>query len=215
MSTTTQNPQVMTQKPKRGRPAKQQHHVAMIPSQPIDIKIQRGSELSFSESLFIPMKIGNELDTIFSTEGGLMPGVNMVMAGGAGSGGTGSGGTGAGGIGSQSSITGAATFYAGGGGGASNGSAPAGGTGGGGAGGGRSPNTAGIIGSINTGGGGGGANSNFSTDGANGGSGVVIIAYPDTYTAPVSISGGLVYDQPARSGYRVYRFTSGTGTITW
>ncbi|NBO23551.1 hypothetical protein EBU94_09485 [bacterium] len=86
MSTTTQNPQVMTQKPKRGRPAKQQHHVAMIPSQPIDIKIQRGSELSFSESLFIPMKIGNELDTIFSTEGGLMPGVNMVMAGGAGSG---------------------------------------------------------------------------------------------------------------------------------
>jgi UDP-2,3-diacylglucosamine pyrophosphatase LpxH len=58
MSTTTQNPQVMTQKPKRGRPAKQQHHVAMIPSQPLEIKIQRGSELSFSESLFIPMKIG-------------------------------------------------------------------------------------------------------------------------------------------------------------
>jgi hypothetical protein len=25
----------------------------------------------------------------------------------------------------------------------------------------------------------------------------------------------LVYDQPTRSGYRVYRFTSGTGTITW
>jgi hypothetical protein len=42
-----------------------------------------------------------------------------------------------------------------------------------------------------------------------------IKASSDTYTAPVSISGGLVYDQPARSGYRVYRFTSGTGTITW
>jgi hypothetical protein len=25
----------------------------------------------------------------------------------------------------------------------------------------------------------------------------------------------LVYDQPTRSGYRVYRFTSGTGTISW
>jgi hypothetical protein len=25
----------------------------------------------------------------------------------------------------------------------------------------------------------------------------------------------LVYDQPTRSGYRVYRFTSGTGNIQW
>jgi hypothetical protein len=25
----------------------------------------------------------------------------------------------------------------------------------------------------------------------------------------------LIYDQPTRSGYRVYRFTSGTGTISW
>jgi hypothetical protein len=25
----------------------------------------------------------------------------------------------------------------------------------------------------------------------------------------------LTYDQPSRSGYRVYRFTAGTGTITW
>jgi hypothetical protein len=25
----------------------------------------------------------------------------------------------------------------------------------------------------------------------------------------------LVYDQPTRSSYRVYRFTSGTGTISW
>jgi hypothetical protein len=43
----------------------------------------------------------------------------------------------------------------------------------------------------------------------------VILAYPDTYTAPITITGGLVYDQPTRSGYRVYRFTSGTGTVTW
>jgi hypothetical protein len=25
----------------------------------------------------------------------------------------------------------------------------------------------------------------------------------------------LVYNQPTRSGYRVYRFTSGTGNIQW
>jgi hypothetical protein len=25
----------------------------------------------------------------------------------------------------------------------------------------------------------------------------------------------LTYTQPTRTGYRVYRFTAGTGTITW
>jgi hypothetical protein len=30
-----------------------------------------------------------------------------------------------------------------------------------------------------------------------------------------SISAGLAYDQPIRAGYRVYRFTAGTGPITW
>jgi hypothetical protein len=25
----------------------------------------------------------------------------------------------------------------------------------------------------------------------------------------------LTYTQPTRAGYRVYRFTAGTGTITW
>jgi hypothetical protein len=51
--------------------------------------------------------------------------------------------------------------------------------------------------------------------GAVGGSGVVIIAYPNTFPALTSISGGLTYDQPTRSGYRVYRFTNGTGPIQW
>jgi hypothetical protein len=61
------------------------------------------------------------------------------------------------------------------------------------------------------GGGGGGAEAGI---GGNGGSGVVIIAYPNTSPVP-TISGGLTYDQPTRSGYRVYRFTAGTGTITF
>jgi hypothetical protein len=42
----------------------------------------------------------------------------------------------------------------------------------------------------------------------------VIIAYSSTFAAP-TISGGLTYDTPTRSGYKVYRFTAGTGTVTW
>jgi hypothetical protein len=42
----------------------------------------------------------------------------------------------------------------------------------------------------------------------------VIIAYPNTFLAPSSII-GLTYDEPTRAGYRVYRFTGGSGTITW
>jgi hypothetical protein len=47
-----------------------------------------------------------------------------------------------------------------------------------------------------------------------GGSGVVIIAYPDSLPA-LTIGGGLTYDEPSRSGYRVYRFTAGSGTVTF
>jgi hypothetical protein len=43
----------------------------------------------------------------------------------------------------------------------------------------------------------------------------VVIAYPDVYPAPTTIGAGLTYDQPTRAGFRVYRFTAGTGTIVW
>ncbi len=45
--------------------------------------------------------------------------------------------------------------------------------------------------------------------------GVVIIAYPNSLPAISNIPGTLTYDQPTRAGYRVYRFTAGTGTITF
>jgi len=51
--------------------------------------------------------------------------------------------------------------------------------------------------------------------GTRGGPGVVIIAYSDTRPAITTIPGTLTYDQPVRTGYRVYRFTAGTGTITF
>ena len=127
--------------------------------------------------------------------------------------------TGTGGAGLSSSITGSSTFYAGGGGPANSPTNPIapglGGNGGGGAG--QQVGSAyptGQSGATNFGGGGGGGYGGAGVTGS-GGSGVVIIAYPDTYNPPSSISGGLTYDQPTRSGYRVYRFTAGTGTITW
>ena len=130
---------------------------------------------------------------------------------------------GAGGAGLPSSITGAQVYYAGGGGGATqndNLSGGAGGIGGGGQGAmdgnsGAGPSTGGISGTPNTGGGGGGNPEGvFRANVGNGGSGVVVIAYPNTYPAITTIPGTLTYDQPSRSGYRVYRFTAGSGTIT-
>jgi hypothetical protein len=121
--------------------------------------------------------------------------------GGGGAGGAGSNGTAgdnsqiAGGPGVASSITGTSIIYA------------AGGKGGG-------DNTPDGATSNGTDGLGNGGDGEGLTAKRRGGSGVVIIAYPNTYPAPISIAGTLTYDQPTRAGYRVYRFTAGTGTIT-
>jgi hypothetical protein len=121
---------------------------------------------------------------------------------------------GAGGIGVQSSITGTAQFYAGGGGGGGEVGATgaAGGSGIGGTGGYSSNN--GSAGAANTGSGGGGGKGDAGAGGA-GGSGIVVIAYPNTFAPITTIPGTLTYDQPTRAGYRVYRFTAGSGTITF
>lgn len=46
---------------------------------------------------------------------------------------------------------------------------------------------------------------------------MVIIAYSSAFGAPTNISAGLTYtvDTVTRAGFRVYRFTAGTGTITF
>jgi hypothetical protein len=69
------------------------------------------------------------------------------------------------------------------------------------------------AGTANTGGGGGGCTG--TSNATNGGSGVVIIAYPSTNPALV-VGAGLTYSVStvSRSGYRVYTFTQGTGTVT-
>ncbi len=68
---------------KRGRPSKQSEVKAFDPS---SVKLLRGSDLKFNDSLFQPMKTNSEVDVILSTEGGVMPGTNMVLVGGPGSG---------------------------------------------------------------------------------------------------------------------------------
>lgn len=123
---------------------------------------------------------------------------------------------GSGGVGLQNSITGVSTYYAGGGAGNAYKNVPSGYTanyndGSGGLGGGGGPSTAGTA---NTGGGGGAGGTSGST-GAAGGSGVVIIAYPDNYDDPVVIGVTYTKSTVSRAGYKVFTFTSGSGSIYW
>ena len=162
-------------------------------------------------------------------EGSGYPNSTTSNGGGAGGGGAGGAGEsvpgaankgGQGGIGIYSSITGAAVGYAGGGGGGVWQGAQESGAGAayGGGRGSPTPEGAGSAGTANTGGGGGAGSGDLNQaglgSGAAGGSGVIIIAYPDTYRAITTIPGTLTYNQPTRSGYRVYRFTAGSGTVT-
>lgn len=128
---------------------------------------------------------------------------DVVNAGNGGGGAGGIGGLGvtntsggAGGVGVSSSITGSAVTYSTGGNGQASGA-----------------NGGNSSGAANTGNGGNAGSLNI-VAGA-GGSGVVVIAYPDTIPAIANIPGTLTYNEPTRSGYRVYRFTAGTGTITF
>jgi hypothetical protein len=135
--------------------------------------------------------------------GGIGGGNGAVNAGngGGGAGGIGQAGVtntsgGAGGIGVATSITGSSITYSVGGNGQASGA-----------------NGGNTSGQNNTGNGGNAGSLNI--NGGAGGSGVVIIAYPDTFSPISNIPGTLTYDTPTRAGYRVYRFTAGSGTVTF
>ena len=68
----------------KGRPKKNQKEEIMF--NPSDVKIFKGSELNFNENVFRPMSTGTLMDTILSSQKGLMPAVNMIICGGPGSG---------------------------------------------------------------------------------------------------------------------------------
>jgi hypothetical protein len=124
-------------------------------------------------------------------------------SGGGGGGASAAGSGRSGGAGVSSSITGSAVTYgAGGDGGLCDVN--------------ESVATSGDFGTANTGNGGGGAGASGISAGSSafGGSGVVIVAYPDTNPA-LTVGDGLTYNEPTRSGYRVYRFTAGSGTVTF
>lgn len=141
--------------------------------------------------------------------------------GGAGAAGTSGASGGTGGIGAFNDLTNAllvgqlssGNYYvaAGGGGGTQDATAGAGGIGGGGAGGKNAGS--GVAGTANTGSGGGGAgqSANGSRSGA-GGSGIVIIRYPELYLPATATTGSPTYS--VSNGYRYYKFT-GSGSITF
>jgi len=144
-----------------------------------------------------------------STSGGATGG-----GGGAGAAGSNSTSTvgGNGGDGVQTSITGTATYLAGGGGGTGSGTPAGSGGQGGGADGTR--NATGNAGTANTGGGAGGIIV-FGTHqiyGGNGGSGIVILRYPNTYTISQS---GLTLTTATDGDDKVTTITAGTGTVSW
>ena len=125
------------------------------------------------------------------------------MSGGGGGAGSAGNSNGDGGFGLSNEITGAKVTYASGGGGYPSGqSFPGGGA----------SNSSSINGTDGLGGGGGGNNGSS----YRGGSGVVIIAYPNTYQNITTIPGTLTYtlDTTTRAGYKVYKFTAGSGSIT-
>ena len=86
------------------------------------------------------------------------------------------------------------------------------------AGGNGSQSTFNTVDGPNTGSGGGAiCNSDAGYKGGNGGSGIVIVAFPTSKAPIVNIGAGLTYtiDTSSRTGYRVYKFTAGTGNISW
>lgn len=162
--------------------------------------------------------------------GGCSIGLNFGGGGGGGACGNGANGTlaptccgGTGGLSFTTPITGTPLNFGGGGGGGAVG--PTGGTcgiGGTNAGNGASrvpAAKAATSGVANFGGGGGGAVGTPSFVvatgcGGGGGSGMIILAYSDTYANLTNIDVGLSYTySSARPGYRVYCFTAGTGNI--
>jgi hypothetical protein len=47
-----------------------------------------------------------------------------------------------------------------------------------------------------------------------GGSGIVVLKYPDVYTIS-NPGGGLTYSTSTAGGYTVATFTAGTGNVSW
>lgn len=107
--------------------------------------------------------------------------------GGGSTGSTSSGGSGGGGV--SNSITGSAVTYSAGGGGQNSGGGCAGGAG-------------------------GGANTGNGCCGGAGGSGVVVVRYLNSFDN-LNVGAGLTFTLTNTGGYKIYRFTAGSGIVGW
>jgi hypothetical protein len=152
-----------------------------------------------------------------TTNQGYAGGSSSTGGGGGGAGGAGgtSSAGGDGGAGVNVSITGSSVGYAGGG-ASGAGTATAGGGNGS-----AGPGGIGANGTVNTGGGGGGgfygspARYTYpdQIDGSSGGSGIVILKYPDTIT--ITIGAGLTGSTATSGSFKVTSLTAGTGNVSW
>ena len=70
----------------KGRPKKIQASTPAVEFDPKSIQIFKGSELTFNDSVFKPMRTGTLMDELLSADKGLMPAVNMIICGGPGTG---------------------------------------------------------------------------------------------------------------------------------
>lgn len=152
---------------------------------------------------------GNATNKTFNSGG-----VSVGSVAGGGGGGSGGGGgnavsdnPGNGGNGSVANTTG--STYGGGGAGVGQNKNAGGGNGGGTS---SSVNGTPSSASAGTGGGAGAAGRSAGFAGANGGSGAVIIRYPNTYK-DLTVGSGLVFTTANTGGNKIYTFTAGAGTV--
>jgi predicted ATP-dependent serine protease len=78
---------LIIEKRRPGRPpGTGKHQQIMNTFDPTSIELIRGKEMNFNDSLFEPLKTKTPLDSILSSNEGLMPATNIVVCGGPGSG---------------------------------------------------------------------------------------------------------------------------------
>ena len=154
--------------------------------------------------------------TVQGYGGGAMEGASPYRAGGGGGAGEAgdTDGKSAGGDGLASTITGSSFTRGGGGGGAGDGSLFPAGEGGGANGVTYTSGSHPVAATANTGGGGGGgASRSYNKYGSQGGSGVIIFRYPNSYS--ITFGAGVIGTESATGSDKYAVITGGTGTVSW
>jgi len=88
MKVKNQTPKVKVTKVRKTRKTRKPRTPRVLQTEfnPAIVKLVRGQDLDFSDASLAPMVTGKEIDVLLSTEGGVMPGTNIMLVGGPGSG---------------------------------------------------------------------------------------------------------------------------------